>query len=100
VLILTFVLAMLNICLGFALAMYLGYGPSRISEEPKESDEYRSEPVSESETMTSTDLPNHVEEAAYDETVNEEAAYEYASHEDVVREEAEIANEEVLATTE
>lgn len=99
-LILTFILAMLNICLGFALAMYLGYGPNKFSEEPKESDEYRPEQVYEPEAATLTDLPNHLEETAYDKTANDEAAYEYAAHEAVVNEEAQMANEEAMATAE
>jgi hypothetical protein len=37
-LILTFMIAVLNLCLGFALAMYLGYGQNANHEASKTSD--------------------------------------------------------------
>ena len=52
------ILSVLNICLGFALALYLGFGPAEFRKTFKESNLTRVQETPEPDTVPSQELPS------------------------------------------
>jgi hypothetical protein len=57
VLILTFIFAVLNICLGFALAVYLGYGLADLSGSWSDDDASTAEAIFDNDVSAASESP-------------------------------------------